>query len=428
MSNQVDFITKLDKSWNYQPALVGVMIFIVAFFTWASIAKIDQQVVATGRVIPAGKARTIQHLEGGIINEILISEGQLVEPDDILFYMGNQKMQSELIEAQIVRDALLIREQRLKAEQKDLPRVQYDNKLQQKYPNVARTETDLFKARKQAFAEQISGLEKQLRQKELKLDDLYSRINDLGEELNVIEEQLAIKTKLRNSGAISRSVYLDTESKARNFETRINSAKKEVPITKSELQEIYNNIEEQKQLNNAKVLEDLKEVSLDLNKMKQRIKALQDQVNRTAIRSPIKGIVNKLYVNTIGGVVSPGQILADLVPLEETLLIEGQVSTDDRGKIYPGLIVNAKIRAYDYTVYGGMKGELTHISADGFVEQDGTEYYRILITLETNELSSDKPIYPGMTADLNILAGKTTVLSAILKPYMRIRDNALKDI
>ncbi|MDP7143185.1 MAG: HlyD family type I secretion periplasmic adaptor subunit, partial [Alphaproteobacteria bacterium] len=306
--------------------------------------------------------------------------------------------------------------------------VDFEPAYAKKFPNIVQTERDLFEARKQAFAEQISGLQKQLRQKELKLDDLYTRINDLGEELDVIEEQLAIKQKLLNSGAISRSVYLETESRARNFETRINAAKKEVPITKSELQEVYSNIEEERQNNNAEIIEDLKDVRLDISTMTERIKALQDEVSRTAIRSPIKGIVNKLYINTIGGVISPGQTLADLVPLEETLVIEGRVATNDRGKIYPGLIVNAKIRAYDYTIYGGMTGELTQISADSFIEKDGSEYYRIRVTLTTSQLSADKPIYPGMTADLNILAGKTTVLSAILKPYKRIRDTAFTDI
>ena len=423
-----DFISKIDTVWNYKPALMVVMAFIAAFFVWASIAEIDQQVIATGRVIPAGKARSIQHLEGGIINGIEIKEGQLVEEGDVLFYVGNQKAQSDLQEAKIVRDALFLREQRLQAEQAGADVVDFEPAYAKKFPNIVQTERDLFEARKQAFAEQISGLQKQLRQKELKLDDLYTRINDLGEELDVIEEQLAIKQKLLNSGAISRSVYLETESRARNFETRINAAKKEVPITKSELQEVYSNIEEERQNNNAEIIEDLKDVRLDISTMTERIKALQDEVSRTAIRSPIKGIVNKLYINTIGGVISPGQTLADLVPLEETLVIEGRVATNDRGKIYPGLIVNAKIRAYDYTIYGGMTGELTQISADSFIEKDGSEYYRIRVTLTTSQLSADKPIYPGMTADLNILAGKTTVLSAILKPYKRIRDTAFTDI
>ena len=423
-----DFISKIDTVWNYKPALMVVMAFIAAFFVWASIAEIDQQVIATGRVIPAGKARSIQHLEGGIINGIEIKEGQLVEEGDVLFYVGNQKAQSDLQEAKIVRDALFLREQRLQAEQAGADEVDFEPAYAKKFPNIVQTERDLFEARKQAFAEQISGLQKQLRQKELKLDDLYTRINDLGEELDVIEEQLAIKQKLLNSGAISRSVYLETESRARNFETRINAAKKEVPITKSELQEVYSNIEEERQNNNAEIIEDLKDVRLDISTMTERIKALQDEVSRTAIRSPIKGIVNKLYINTIGGVISPGQTLADLVPLEETLVIEGRVATNDRGKIYSGLIVNAKIRAYDYTVYGGMTGELTQISADSFIEKDGSEYYRIRVTLTTSQLSADKPIYPGMTADLNILAGKTTVLSAILKPYKRIRDTAFTDI
>jgi len=139
-------------------------------------------------------------------------------------------------------------------------------------------------------------------------------------------------------------------------------------------------------------------------------------------------VVNKIFMNTRGGVMQPGQPLAEIIPIDEVLVIEGQVSTDDRGKIWPGLPVTAKITAYDYTIYGGLKGKLTQISADSITDQSGNEFYRIRVELESNKLKSDQPIYPGMTADLNIVAGQTTILKAIMKPVTEIRANALKEL
>lgn len=302
MSNLLNL---MDKTWNYKPTLIVVSIMIVLFFVWASVAQVDQQVRGTGRIIPAGKARTIQHLEGGIVNDILVTEGEVVEEGDILFHIGNQKARSELQEAQIVMDALDIKRLRLKAEQDDVGSPKFPVEYQTKYKEIIKSETDLFNARQQEFREKLSGYEKQLRQKELKLDDLYTRIDNIGEELAIIDEQLDIKKKLLRSGAISRSVYLETESRAKNFVTRINTAKKEVPITKSELQEVYSRIEEEKQKRESEIIDELNNVNLDISKLRERTKALQDEVTRTAVRSPIKGIVNKVFVNTIGGVVSP---------------------------------------------------------------------------------------------------------------------------
>lgn len=421
-------LTHLDRTWNYKPALVLVCLMVVVFFVWASVAKIDQLVRGTGRVIPAGKARTIANLEGGILNEIFVTEGQIVDVGDVLFDIGNQKARSDLQEAQIIRDSLYIRMDRLQAERQGKSQIVVTDKdLGRTYPKIVESEAQLFEARQREFEEKIGGLKKQLRQKELKLDDLFTRIDDLNNELNIINEQLGIKAKLLKSGAISRSVYLETESRAKNFVTRINAAKKEVPITQSELQEIYSNIEEEKQKRNTQIIEDINEVNVDISTLTERIKGLQDEVTRTAVTSPIKGIINKLYVNTIGGVVSPGQELADLVPLEETLILEGKVSTNDRGKIWTGLPVTAKITAYDYTIYGGMKGTLEHISADSFIDNSGQEYYTVRIRLSADKLDEDQPIHPGMTADLNILAGEVTVLYAILRPFHRIRDNAFRD-
>ena len=417
-----------EKSWQYRPLFWALVVFLVFFTFWASTTEIDQHVRGTGKIIPAGKTRVIQHLEGGIITDILVSEGEKIENGQVLFHIANKGAEAELSELGIAVTSLELRKIRLQAERNENTQtVEFPEKLEKLHPVIAESERKIFEARQAEINEKIDGLEKRMRQKVLKLDELNTNIKNLRQELSVAREQLDIKTQLRKTGAISRSQYLETESEVKNFNTRIAKVEKEIPITKSELGEIINLLEETKQNWQSKIAEDINSINIDLRKIEERIAALSDEVNRTAVVSPVNGVVNKLNFNTIGGVVQPGAPIAEIIPLEETLILEGRISTNDRGKIWPGLPVVAKITAYDYTIYGGIDGVLTYISADSFIDKQNQEYYQVRVTLQTEEMSEDKPVFPGMTAEMSILAGKVSVMHALLKPIFNIRENALRE-
>ena len=422
-----DYLNKIDDAWSYRPLFIVGTLFMSCFFLWASFAQIHEQVRATGRVIPSGKTRLIQHLEGGIINEILVTEGKNIKKGDILFYIENTRAQSDLQELSVALGALLIKQKRLQAELDEEKKLTYDADTSEKYPDIVRAESDLFQARKREFSENVEGLEKRMRQKVFKLDDLNSNAANLSKELSVAQEQMDIKVQLRKKGAVSKSQYLDAVSAVRDFETRIEKIKKEIPIVKSEIAELTSLLEERRQKRFSEVGTELSEVKVNIRKLNERMETLKDQVNRTAIRSPVDGVVNRMYVNTIGGVVQPGGELAEIIPLNENLIVEGRITTNDRGKIWPGLPVVAQITAYDYTLYGGVDGELTYISANSFVDNQNQEFYQIKVSLNSTHLGEERPIYPGMTADINIIAGKISVLHAILKPLWAIRNNALRE-
>ena len=418
-----------EKGWHYKPLFWFLVAFLVFFYFWASTTEIDQHIRGIGKVIPAGKTRVIQHLEGGIITDIRVSEGERIEEGQILFHIANKEAESELSELSVAVSALQLRKERLRAERnEDTSVVVFPAELLEQHPMIAESERKIFEARQAEINEKIDGLEKRMRQKVLKLDELNTNIRNLRQELSIAAEQLEIKTQLRQSGAISRSQYLETESQVKNFNTRIAKVEKEIPITKSELGEIINLLEETKQNWQSKIAEDINSINIDLRKIQERIAALNDEVNRTAVTSPVNGVINKLNFNTIGGVVQPGAPLAEVIPVEETLILEGRIATDDRGKIWPGLPVVAKITAYDYTIYGGIDGVLTYISADSFIDNQNQEYYQVRVTLQTDKMDEDKPVFPGMTAEMNILAGKISVLHALLKPIFDIRENALREI
>lgn len=417
----------IDKEWSYRPVLFICVLCFLTFLIWAYFAQINEQVRATGRVVPSGNTRVIQHLEGGIVNDILVDKGQTIKQGDILFYIKNQQAESDQQEVQIALDTLGMKQKRLEAELAEQEILTFTPEEMQTYPEIAESEQQIFSARYKEFREGVDGLQKQIKQKILKLDDLNTTAENLKKELNIAREQSQIKLELRKKGAMSRSQYLDAISAVRNFETRISRIQKEIPIIKSELSEISSQIEERRQQRFSEISEDLNQVKIDRRKLSERSEKFEDQVDRTAIRSPVDGVINEIFINTIGGVIQPGGKLAEIIPVNENLVVEGRISTNDRGKIWPGLPIVAKITAYDYTLYGGIDGELEYVSANSFIDNQRQEYYQIRVSLDSTNFGENAPIYPGMTAEINIIAGKISILHAILKPFWNIRNNALRE-
>lgn len=422
-----DVMRETDRTWKYRPVLVMILAVICAFLTWASLSEVDQHVRGTGRVVPSGKSKTVQHLEGGIIREILVKEGQRVEVGDVLFMIKNIKVESNLEELNIGRESLEIKQARLIAELNDERDVAFPEDLEKKFPDIVESERQLFKVRRQEFMERIGAIRERENQKILRLEELDSRIRNIKEELDVAKQQQAIKARLVESGAISQSMYLQAKSTVKKFITDLEEQQNEVPIVKAELGEIRSQLQETYQGRNSEVLDELKNVKVEIKTLEERMRAYTDEVERTAIKSPIKGIVNRIHINTIGGILMPGDDLAEIIPVEETLIVEGKITTDDRGKVWPGLPVVAKITAYDYTIYGGLQGELVYVSADSFIDNRDQEFYQIRVALKTDKLSGDKPVFPGMTAEINILAGKISIIDALLRPLRRVKQNALRD-
>lgn len=423
-----DMSASMDKAFQYRPLLWGVVAFFTLFFIWASLTDLDRHVRGTGRIVPAGNLRMIQHLEGGIIDEILVQEGSEVEENQVLFRLSNTRADADRQEIEIALQTLDFRRARLQAEINGDEAFEADKMSTGTYSKIAETESQLFLTRRAELNEKLDGLKRRAEQKVLKLDDLQTTIQNLKKERSVAQEQLQIKQRLRNSGAISRSQYLEAESQVQDFNTRIARIEKEIPITKSELSETTNLIEETKQSWKSKAIGEMNETRIEMRKLEERLRGFTDTFNRTEIISPVKGLINRLSVNTVGGVVAPGQVLAEIIPIEETLIVEGRISTNDRGKIWPGLDVVTHITAYDYTIYGGLNGKLVYISPDSFIDGQEQEYYKVRVAIERVAMGGDNPIYPGMSVNLNILSGKVSVLQALLRPLKNIRENALREL
>jgi len=422
-----DFILNQDEKHSYRLPLFWAIAAIATFVGWASLNEIDQHVRGYGRIIPAGEKKVIQHLEGGIIADIPIKEGQRVEKGDTIFVVRNQDAASERQEIRLRISAAQIRLKRLQAAYNGERSLSYTDDEEEKYAEMIRNERLLFNNDRQSSQEAIKILEQQKRQKNLRLDDLRTQRTNLQAERKTADDQFEINSKLKRAGAISQSRYLDSQSRVQGFNTRIAQIEKQIPVVQAEFAEADNRIREEKEKRKTALAEDTGKTNLEIRQLEERIKSSDDRVLRRAVLAPETGIINKVYMKTLGGVVKPGAPLADLVPLDAALVIEAEIATDDRGQIWPNLPVNVRVTAYDYTTFGSIPGTLRSISADSFKNDRGQEFYTVKIDLHIEESAQEKPLYPGMTTEVNILTGKQRVIDYLLKPIRRIGSNALKE-
>jgi adhesin transport system membrane fusion protein len=414
------------ESPTHRKLLMLMVATLLAFWIWASFAKIDQQVRGQGSIVPSGQAKLIQHLEGGIVTAILIQEGEKVDVDQPLFRISNQQAESDSKELLLEAASAQLQIRRLEAE-RDGKVPDFSDLEAKAVPGAIDNEMSLFHAREQNFKDNMNILQDQVHQKELKLEDMKTQLGNLQNELNVATQQLHINEQLREAGAVSESRYLQSKSAAEDFTTRAGIVEKSIPVTQAEMNEAQNRVKELTQKHRSEVLDDLRKAEIGLGQVNERVKTPEDKIERSTVKSPIRGIVNKLYITTVNGVVKPGDKLVEIVPLDESLIVEAKVSTKDRGLIWQGLPALVKISAYDYAIYGGIHGKVTEISPDSLVDEHGIPYYRVRISLETNQIGENMPIFPGMTADVNILSGKVTIMQYLLRPLWAVRENALRE-
>jgi membrane fusion protein, adhesin transport system len=420
-----------DNSFHLPPLLAhatqlaGVVLCI--FLIWASVVEVDEAVKGNGRTIPSGQNKVIQHLEGGIVADILVQEGQLVDTGQLLFRIENKTTTATLRENEILQKSLEASIMRLTSEIEDAPLV-FPEEMKIAMPDVVRNEMLLFASRKQQRAEALRILNDQIEQKKRSLEEQTSKVTNLKRELATAKQQFSIIDGLQKAGATSANRVLDAKAKADRFTTELSTTIQTIPITQAELNEAESRLAETRSSQTNELLAELHKASLDNQQLLERLKGDRDKSIRTDVAAPVKGIVNRLYIHTIGGSVRSGEILAEITPLDDNVIVEAKIAPEHRAKIWTGQNVKVKITAYEYATYGTIPGIITDISADSFLdEQTKAPFYRVKVTLDRNELSSDKKIMPGMMTEVNILTGKRTIMDYLLRPLMRIKDDAFKE-
>ncbi|EJL95264.1 type I secretion membrane fusion protein, HlyD family [Pseudomonas sp. GM102] len=408
-------------------AIIGFFVFLML---WANFAVIDEVTKGDGKAIPSSKIQKIQNLEGGIVSELFVTEGQIVEAGAPLIRLDDTRFASNVGETEADRLSMLLRVERLSAEVDDRA-LNFPADVLKAVPTQAASEESLYISRRQQLHDEIGGLQEQLIQRQQELREFTSKQSQYRNALSLQRQEINMSEPLVAQGAVSPVEVL--RLKRAEVETRgqLDATTLAIPRAESAIKEVQRKVDETRGKFRSEALTQLNEARTDLNKAQATGKALEDRVSRTLVTSPVRGIVNKLLVNTIGGVIQPGSDLVEIVPLDDTLLVEAKIRPQDIAFLHPGQEATVKFTAYDYTIYGGLKARLEQIGADTITDEDKkTTYYIIKLRTDRSHLGTDeKPllIIPGMVASVDIITGKKTVLSYLLKPIIRARAEALHE-
>jgi adhesin transport system membrane fusion protein len=406
---------------------VVMFFWIAAFFlliTWAYFAQIDEIARGDGEIIPSGENQMIQNLEGGIVEEILVREGEEVVKGQILIKIDNKKSQSSFSSNAILADALEAKILRLKAESNG-ENFEVSQELTKRIPELVANERSLYDTNKLQFSSKLNALKAQLTQKKQELSEAYSQRKHLKTSLGMINKEVRMTKPMVARGVSSKVDFLKLQREANQASEQYSAVNLSIPRLNAAIKEVKSTITESKLLfkNEAKL--QLNEAIAELRGIRVNSTALKDQVTRTLVRSPMNGIVQKMFVHTVGGVIKPGADIVEVVPSDQTLLVEVKIKPSDIAFIYFNQKAIVKFSAYDFSIYGGLDGKVVLISADTIKDEKDNTFYTVRIKTNKNFLGSEKKplkIIPGMTVNVDIITGQKSVLDYILKPILKTKQ------
>lgn len=409
--------------------LVVIVAFFAIAFTWASYANLNEVTRGDGRVIPSSQVQVVQNLEGGIVADILVREGEIVERGQPLLRINDIRAGAEFRENRERFRSLSGALARLRGEVRG-EEVSFADDLVSEAPDVVRNERQLFEIRRDTLASEVAILESQAEQRRQELKELATRRDQLERSLELGREELAITEPLAARRVVPKIDLLRLKRQINDIEGELDSARLAIPRVESALREAERRIDERRLAFRSEAQRELNSIQGEAAALREAMSADADRFDRTEVRSPVRGTVKQLLVTTVGGVVQPGEDLVEIVPLEDSLLIEARLRPADIAFIHPGQAATVKITAYDYAIYGGLEAKVEDISADTIEDERDESFYRIRVRTTENQLTHRGevlPIIPGMTAQVDILTGEKSVLDYILKPILRAKDEALRE-
>jgi membrane fusion protein, adhesin transport system len=413
----------------YHLSILALTALLCGFFLWAYGAVMTEFAIGQGKVIPARKVQLVQNLEGGIVRVIAVREGQQVKQGDLLLSIDPIAPAAQLAEAREKSAGIVALMARLDAEIKGVS-PQFPPEIAARRPDLIANELALFESRRREVESALSALDLQIRQREQEVIETESKIVSLQASLNLAKREMELVRPLIASGAAPRIEGLRSEAKVVETEGALKAAELALPRIQAALAEAKDRRAEKTQSYRAETLAKISQADNELAALTQAMRNNEDRVRRTDMTAPVNGIVKSLHVTTIGQVIQPGSSAVEIVPIDETLLVEAQVKPQDIAFLRPGLEAMVKLSAYDFTIYGGLPARLEHIGADSVTTEKGETYYVIRVRTNANTLrhkDRDLPIIPGMVADVELKTGQKTVLQYLMKPVTRMQQQALRE-
>ena len=432
-ADDVDYITDIRTSIMAQSPRGGrailwasILLFVI-FIVWASVSEVEQVTRGQGKVIPASQIQVIQNLEGGILAELHVKVGDTVKKDQLLLKIDETRFVSSLEQNRAKSGANRAKAARLQAEASGSATFSAPADTPS---NITASERALFESRRSELRQSVEVKQSQIDQRQNELKELNTRLRELNKTYDMYQREIRLTKPLVSKGAVSEMEVLQLERKASEMQGDIETIKQSIPRIQSKIQESQAAMRELR-LNFAnKAKAEYHEVASQLGEDTASSLALKDRLNRTLVKSPVNGTVNRILVNTVGGVIQPGMSLMEIVPTEGTLLIETKIKPADIAFLRPNQKAMVKFTAYDYTIYGGLDAKLEQIGADSIADEKKESYYLVTLRTDKNFIGAKEnplPIIPGMIATVDILTGKKTILAYLLKPVLKAKYMALRE-
>lgn len=408
----------------------AIFCFICTALIWASWAEIDEYTRGQGRVVPSRYLQVIQNLEGGILSEVYVNEGEEVNSGQPLLRIDDTIFSSSFREQNLKKNHMNIKLMRLQAESSG-SEFRLPDKVSSDLSGLFQKELALFASRQKELESSKLVLQGQISQKQQELHELQAKERQISRSYELVDKEVQMTKPLLEAGAISEVEVLRLERQANDLLGELESAGLSIPRLESQLEEAQNKLQGYILSFQSEAHQELNEVSSEYVRISESLQALEDRVERTIVRSPVAGEIKRIMVKTIGGVIQPGMDILEIVPTGDRLLIEARVSPADIAFLHPGQKAVVKVTAYDYAIHGGLDGVLVDISPDTIVDENEGSFY--LIKIETKQMGLGEggaeilPIIPGMTVEAEILTGKKTVLQYLLKPLLRAKNRAFTE-
>lgn len=423
-----------DAEWGYKQQdpvrgsklLYWTLFVLVAGVIWAAQAELDEVTRGTGKVIPSRQVQIIQAVDGGVISELMVREGEVVPAGKVLLKIDPTRFVSSLQENRSQALSLQAKAARLQAIADGRAFV-VPPEVARDMPQLAEQERILYNSRRAELEAQLGIARQQVTQRRHELDQMRAQREQAASGYELTMKELAYTRPLVRGGAASEVDVLRLQRDVARYKGEREQAEAQIPRVQAAIAEAQRNIQEVELSFRNQARIELADVTAKLHALTASSTALSDRVKHTEVTSPMKGTVKRLLVNTVGGVVQPGSVIAEIVPLEDTLLLETQILPQDIAFLRPGQEAMVRFSAYDFMIYGGLEAVLDQISADTVTDDTGKAYYLVRVRTLKASLGDNLPIIPGMTAEVDIKTGSKTVLSYILKPLYRAKVRAMTE-
>ena len=414
---------------TWRPLARIVMGLVAAFILWAMVARLDELAIAEGEIIPEGKVKVIQHLEGGVVREIYVQDGSEVTEGQPLLLLELPTTALNHDEMQVRLDGLVLQRARLQAEVSNTELV-FPPEEAKRQPQLVSAETRSYQARKASLESSLQVIKDQMEQRRLEVIELETKQRGISNNIKLIQERLAMSADLLKSGLMSRMDHVQLQGQAEDFESQLSAVKASIPRAQAAETEAKQRLDEERSKFIRQAEADLATAELDIARNTQLLSQASEQQGRAQITSPIDGVVKNLHANTIGGVVRGGDPIMEVVPLHDKLQVEAKLNPADRGYVEVGQKATVKVSAYDYTTYGGLDGRVVLVAPDTTTVQDKPPFYRVLVETDQAWLGDEDDkhiITSGMQATVEIYTGSRSVMHYLLKPVLKLRHEAFKE-